>query len=553
MLSPHARFAIATLMVLGCGGGSGAPKDGGGDGSLGGQGNGAGAGGGIGGAGGSGTVGPMPTGSPVFIGASASLLTQGPPCTWEKGATGDRWCAFIAESTTTPGKGDLFVVNVTKVAAGTAITCGLTDANCLKLTGNYGENQDHPALFGGDTLVYYELTGAPFAWRPGMTAGRALAVADPVRLDVVLCTPSLKGTAVYCLRDLPDAMQTDPSNLLLSDLIAGKIDDAANPPLVKVETVIAANRADMNFAHFQVDFPVPGSDTIAWSARATASGPEILKMQTLGNDASRVTVATDINSWRASPDGSRWYWLAGVNETNQAGMLQSAPYPGGASPVALAASTMQYDFPTPTSLLVVDSGESMLGFADPTGAPTVSTPVDTSVVAFIALSAQGHAAYVKTVASTSSGQTFTDLFVKKGDGTGACTITAATDGYPFDLIFTPSAGGVAWIQQAVSSVLARYTRLSDCTAMTVGSAVVWVEPIGERAVLFMDGYTSLTGTANMRYRNVAAGAISAEAATLVSGQVGTFTSTASGGADIVIYTVNGGGNQDGVYVKTFGP
>ena len=89
--------------------------------------------------------------------------------------------------------------------------------------------------------------------------------------------------------------------------------------------------------------------------------------------------------------------------------------------------------------------------------------------------------------------------------------------------------------------------------MTVGSNVVWVEPIGDRAVLYMDGYTSATGTANMRYRNLVAGAVSADAATLVSGQVGTFTSTSSGGADLVVYTVNGGGNDDGVYVKSFGP
>ena len=83
-------------------------------------------------------------------------------------------------------------------------------------------------MFGGDTLVYYELTGAPFGWRPGMTAGRALATADPMTLDVVLCTPSSKGTAVYCLRILPTAMQTDPT-LTLTDLLVGKLDGAANP------------------------------------------------------------------------------------------------------------------------------------------------------------------------------------------------------------------------------------------------------------------------------------------------------------------------------------
>ena len=121
-------------------------------------------------------------------------------------------------------------------------------------------------------------------------------------LDVVLCTPSSKGTAVYCLRILPTAMQTDPT-LTLTDLLVGKLDGAANPPLARVETVIAGNDADMNFPHFQVGFPVPGSETIAWSARATAAGAEILKMQTIGNDASRVTVATTSIAGPSRPTG----------------------------------------------------------------------------------------------------------------------------------------------------------------------------------------------------------------------------------------------------------
>jgi hypothetical protein len=71
---------------------------------------------------------------------------------------------------------------------------------------------------------------------------------------------------------------------------------AATPPLARVETVIAASLADGNIAHFQMGFPIPGGDTMAWSARAIPGGPEVLKMQTLGNDASRVTVASDVSA-----------------------------------------------------------------------------------------------------------------------------------------------------------------------------------------------------------------------------------------------------------------
>ena len=93
----HARIAIASLLFIGCGS-SAAPKDAGVGGAGGRPVNFDGGAGltGTGGAGG--TPSPMPTGSLVFQGSQASLLDLGPPCTWEAGATGDRWCGFIAAS-----------------------------------------------------------------------------------------------------------------------------------------------------------------------------------------------------------------------------------------------------------------------------------------------------------------------------------------------------------------------------------------------------------------------------------------------------------------------
>jgi hypothetical protein len=219
----------------------------------------------------------------------------------------------------------------------------------------------------------------------------------------------------------------------------------------------------------------------------------------------------------------------------------------------MAPNIVQYDFPTPTSLLVVDSADALLSFANPGTAPTTSTSVDTGVIAFIALSKQGHAAYVKATSSSASGTVFVDMFVKKFDGTGACTITPTTNAFPFDAIFTPSSGGLTWIQRGTTAIQAQFTRLSDCMAMNVGSNVVWSEPIGDRAVLYMDGFNNATGLASMKFRNLAAGAVSADPATQISGSVGTFVVLPTGAADAVVYTVDGGGNEDGVYVRGFGP
>ena len=117
-------IAIATVFLAGCGSSSSSPRDAGGvDGSSSGTGGirvitGTGGGlTGVGGATGGGagtgtgnTAGAMATGTLVFQGASPVLLPSGLPCTSEEGATGDRWCAFLTDSVSSPGNTDLFAV-----------------------------------------------------------------------------------------------------------------------------------------------------------------------------------------------------------------------------------------------------------------------------------------------------------------------------------------------------------------------------------------------------------------------------------------------------------
>ena len=51
------------------------------------------------------------------------MLFHGPSCTAEAGAPGDRWCGFIAFSDSSSDARSLFVVNVSRVVAGDAVTC----------------------------------------------------------------------------------------------------------------------------------------------------------------------------------------------------------------------------------------------------------------------------------------------------------------------------------------------------------------------------------------------------------------------------------------------
>ena len=47
------------------------------------------------------------------------------------------------------------------------------------------------------------------------------------------------------------------------------------------------------------------------------------------------------------------------------------------------------------------------------------------------------------------------------------------------------------------------------------------------------------------------GALSADPAMVVSGQVGSLA--VPPGTDMLVYSVNGGGDDDGIYVRGFGP
>ena len=90
--------------------------------------------------------------------------------------------------------------------------------------------------------------------------------------------------------------------------------------------------------------------------------------------------------------------------------------------------------------------------------------------------------------------------------------------------------------------------------MSVGSGVDWTEPIGDRAILFRDGFSSITQTGALKFRTLAAGAISADPARPDQRPGRHLDGPATaGGADVVVYTVNAGGNDDGVYVRAFGP
>jgi hypothetical protein len=535
---------------------------GGGAGTTGAAGGGAGRGGttGVAGStGAAGTIGAAGTGGVPAAGyrvfqGDALVVTSGPACTTEAGATSDRWCAFFAPNPTNNGL-SLFVVNVTQASRGVTVACGAPDPNCLRLTNNYyaGDLLDppdtyHGALFQGDTLVYYDATtGTPFAWRPGLTEARSLYTRTQSTGDILLCIPASRGTAVLCLRDLP--LQASPMMYIQSEVLAGRVDGTTTPLLQPVENVISVNVNDPQYDRFSYGFPVPGTPRIAWSSRATPTGPEILKTQELGNDATRVTVASDVHYWQVSPDGARWYWLSGVADATLAGTLQSAPFPGGAGPTTILANTSEFVFATSTRLVAVTTTGALSVIPDPVGAPATSTSLDTGVLGMLRLSSQGHLAYYKSYFDTLQ---VTDLHVKKSDGTGACTISA-TNNVDYRLVqFSPDAGGLLWAQIATGEH-GMYSRTADCGVTTVANNIALLGAVGNRAILFGDTFNVTDLTYSLHFRDVLAGSTLAAGATLLAGSVGS-QDVAGPGPGPLIYTVNTPIPSAGsVFVRAFSP
>ncbi|MEO7668384.1 MAG: hypothetical protein ABIW57_03535, partial [Polyangia bacterium] len=417
------------------------------------------------------------SGTVLLFRGQAAFPATGVPCTADSGATGDRWCAFTSPSTSRPEGVDLFVVNASRAAAGAAISCGggVVDPNCLRLTGGFFEESStpapHAAGFQGDTLVYFDETGTAYGWRPGMLDGRQLA--QGVLHD---CLPSQKGTSVLCLRDLDDPSGTGVTR---SELLVGSLGGTAAPPLTVLDVVISADSTGTAAqVGLRMGFGLDGSDVL-WSSRSVSRGPEILKTQKVGDPATRMTVASDVSRWRFSSDGTRLYWLSQYNYDTTgkpSGTLQVTPFPAGAAATTLLPEVGNFLVTASGAIVaqtrVSGSRGTLQAIPDPATAPGNVTTLDTGVLGIYAAGARTHVAYAKA-----SDISFSDLYVKRLDGTGERCVLTSQPLAPARVTFTASGAGVLWarvlnLDDFVGTPLkfrVTLTRLSDCAAMPVAS------------------------------------------------------------------------------------
>jgi hypothetical protein len=516
---------------------------------------------------------PAPVASPasrLVVSGDATLVGHGADsCSNDPGTQGDRWCAFARADGPVF---ELWVLDVTKAAAGAAIRCDGSDASCLLLSEHLFKSKAAgfaDAGFNGDTLIYGEtldtgasvtpFVGVLFAWRPGMAAGRALtsdngiACVGQARSDSVLCFDKRSG----------DGIAVD----LTVDLLAGRLSSVGASGvgasgLPRMDALVLSATTDAAGAPPRYGFGFsPDGAYVAWSTRATGDPVETLHAFQLGGKSLPLVVAHDVSRWTISSDGTAWLWLAGYNYDvagAPAGTLQRAAFPGGGAPTTLAPAVGDYGAVAAGLWLRTDVATevgTLRWMADPL-APAALAPVDTKVLAVLDAARDGSRfLYAKTYAPlrpapqapTSITPDLVDLYVGAPGGGAPCVVAAtpaalhATIAPRGDVVLWDRYDAVTGESQGLA------TTVSSCATAPFATRLGGVLPAGDDAYLFLDDADAAAGEATLRYaRNVNGALVVAEPP--LQTRVASVFAPLPPAIAAVAYTVATGTAADGLYV-----
>jgi hypothetical protein len=549
--------------------------DGGLGGSTGAGGGGAGTGGSSASDGGAGTSGAGADAGAPMAGAGSTMIVPGNifliGCSKQTPASGDRWCAMAMQSVFA-GQADLWVIDVSKAAAGTAVSCSGSDPNCLRLSTNLFLDQSNACsqngqcsgttAFDGDTLIYYADTGPSFvapsttsdgsgfigpiyAWRPGWVGGRALVSSSGLQ-----CFGHPTTDVAMCLSNFDSTTSTTQSTV---DLSAGKLpatDGAA--PLPKVDTVIYRISTDpTGITKFQTDLS-PAGDYVLYSSHLTAADPETLRAKKLGDASAPITIASDVTQWAVSADSAHYFWLKTFNYSTtgaDSGILQMAPFPGGAAPTMLDPNVGFFRSAGQAVVLLdgLAQGVGTLKAIPSSATPAGIKTLDTGVLGWTDVSQDGSTVlYVKNFDSTNQ---VVDLYVRNTAAASACTLTKSVLAAPSGGLLA-SGSGVAWaLYNAQTGIPDGYfTSVATCASAKFGSSVVfdW-QRMGDQGYTWEDdSATGQTGT--LRYAKVAGTAL--PTGTMIQTQADAFYVSLFPALPAVVYVVAAGSAQDGLYINS---
>ena len=506
------------------------------------------------------TIGP---GDKVLVKGAIDLIGSGPDtCTNQVPPSGDRWCGFARQSAIL-GANELWVINVTQAAAGTTINCDAPtgDPNCLRLSGGLVSDPTNGFRihgFDGDTLAYSETPSAGsssnFAWRPGWTKPHGLTGAMGLA-----CNGHALSRGAVCLEN----PVTDPTGMFFQsvELHAGMLaDQDMHLPLVD-KIILQAKSDAMGLKKWGASL-TPDGQSIAWSTRATDTGTEDLKVQKLGDDTSRISVASDVDQWMVTADSKKWLWLKTFNfdVTGNApsGTLESATYPTGAAPVTIATAVGDFKEAGPTGVLFrvsVAQGVGNLMLVPDRDMPATVSMVDKAVVFVFGVTKDGkNASYAKRLQFLDAAQTIPvfDLYVNSGGGPTPCALASS----PLAVLppnFFGGDGLVVWgrLNSTTQEVEGVSTALSGCTTIKFASDVFGWTPIGDEGLVYLDTLSAdpAVNEATLRYAKLENGALPAQG-TVVQARAGLSYATLLPTLSAVVYTITSNTSADGLYINS---
>jgi hypothetical protein len=261
-------------------------------------------------------------------------------CTTNVPGIDDRsqWCGFL--STAAGGKGELWVANVTKIAAGAARCDRATPDNpdCRRLTANLAmvngkrmgpadDDMRYAHKFQGRTLLYYSdqtstaasdlFVGPAHAWQPGWPAPKELS---PI---ATRCDLSSLGQSANCVENV--ALQTVSVD---GDLMGGRVADGRVKRLARLK--LFAGDGDV----MQHGYLIARDTSFVVYSGVEATERETLwvtRTEDIGVRARYSRVAVGVAGWAVTTDSKRLLYIRDFNQdsTNPSGTLAMVALPLG--------------------------------------------------------------------------------------------------------------------------------------------------------------------------------------------------------------------------------
>lgn len=487
-----------------------------------------------------------PTGTQRLV-AGGVLIGNGRDSCSTQGAS-DTWCGVVVPSQT-KGRYELWAFDATSAVAGEELRCDGTDSYCVRLSRNaYGDDvaSVNNYMFQGDTLFYRAGDDAGDAaafnapmwiWRPGWASGRELVSGSPSA-----CEGQGDLEVAVCLRNVDEADGT------WEEITAGPVGTAQDGPLPVLDKVLI--QSAMTPQGIAVDTQVgfsPDGAYFGWSVGDPTTGLQTLKVQKLGDATTRLTVASDVYSWRISSDGAAWLWLSSYSDSEimPAGTLVTAPFPGGANVSTLAMAVAEFDLVGDKGMLYRADVADQVGelrFMPDRATPGSSSLVDQGVRFIVARSADA-TTIVYSKVSTGVGS---DLFGWSAALSAPCTLTEIPAAARSALLMAGNAA-VVWAQTDVrSQVLSgAVTSLASCTTTAFGNGLISWASLGDDRLLLVDAAPLGETAGTLRVARVGAGGLVGQAVAL---QRDVEVAIAPIAPNAVLYTLANGAASDGLYL-----